>query len=193
MVVGVPRRVEHLEFELLPLEGLPLSQAALNIQRRGKGAAQFIGVWMFQDVGHVFITPDPGAVMLLQVRQSIDVVVVVMAGHRQVDLLHAKAVAQDVQVVLQRPQAVARLEHDIEGVHEGPARRAVVDKEGFAAVADDDPRVRASGDVDQMRQYRVRPHVEGWRLDPLTVRHVVTELGLQGQQSRSGLTEGPSV
>jgi hypothetical protein len=131
--------------------------------------------------------------MLLQVRQSIDVVVVVMAGHGQIDLLHAEAVPQDVQVVLQRPQTVARLEHDIEGVHKGSARGAVVDEESLAAVADDDPRVRASGNVDQMRQHRVRPHVECWSLDPPTVRHVVAKLGLQGQQSRSGITEGPAV
>jgi len=113
VIVGVAGGVEDLELVLLPGERLPLFQAPFYRDGSGERATELVAVWMFQNVHHVFVAPDAGAVVLLQIGQSVDVVVVVMAGQRQVDLDNAKSVAQQVQVVLLHPQSIASLEVDV--------------------------------------------------------------------------------
>ncbi len=76
LVFGVAGRVRDFEFKLFPLELLAVLERARHFERFGEDAPQVPAARIFENVHHVFVTPDLGAVTPDQVRESVHVIVV---------------------------------------------------------------------------------------------------------------------
>ena len=121
------------------------SQRKVSLWRSGtvdadglaEDAAEIARARIFQDLDHVVVRPDLGAVAARQVREAVQVVVMHVGRDGDVDALEAVPGAQGVDGVLDETDRSIGL-HGIEKrLEEAPTAAAVIDEQRLAAVADD--------------------------------------------------------
>ena len=157
LVFGVAGRVRDLEFELFPLNFSPCWNERDTLNGSREDAPQVPAARILENVHHVLVAPDLGAVPPDQVRESVHVIVVHVAGHDHVDGLHAVVALERVDGVFDEADAVGHRGGALEVAEVHAAGRAVVDEQRLAAVAHDG--VERRGGL--MVRHQVRTHREG--------------------------------
>ena len=137
LILRVPGRVRHLEFEFLPAEPLAMTESPIHFERFAENAPEVLAARVLEDVHHVLVAPDLCREMALQMGEAVQVIVVHVARHRDIDRLHAEVAAQVADRVFDEADAIIDA-RSIQKRREMPVRsRTVIDKHRLAAVADD--------------------------------------------------------
>jgi hypothetical protein len=63
LVFRVAGRMENLKLEFLPLEGVPITERPIDLNRFAQNAAEVVTARVLKNVHHILVTPDLGSVV----------------------------------------------------------------------------------------------------------------------------------
>src|SRR5579862_6544851 len=135
--------MEDLKLKFFPLKDFAVLEGLVNLDRFAQDASQIIAARILEDVNHILITPNLRPVMADEVGETVQVIVVHMAGHDDVNRFHAELRLKLGNGVLNKTHAIVNGSSVLIDAEDIPACRTVIHEERLTAVADQGVKTRS--------------------------------------------------